>query len=125
VNGKYEVIVEGHFSSAHNLRGYEGDCEKLHGHNWRVELSVAGNELDHIGLLVDFRAVKKVLREILDSLDHCYLNEVGEFVEKNPSTENIANYIARKVTEQLPSNVHVAFVRVWEGLATRATFYPE
>lgn len=118
-------MVEGHFSSAHALRGYNGDCEKLHGHNWRVEVAVQGRELDATGLLVDFRSLKRIVREILDGLDHCYLNEHPEFSRRNASTENIAAYVAEKVAGGLPSNVTVSWVRVWEGPATRSVFYPD
>ena len=125
MKGRYEIVVETYFSSAHNLRGYEGDCERLHGHNWRVEVAVEGKKLDSIGLLVDFRALKKLVRSVVDSLDHTYLNEHPVFTKMNPSTENLGRFIAEQVAKGLPKNVRVSWVRVWEGPATRATFFPD
>jgi len=125
MKGRYEVVVEAYFSSAHNLRGYDGDCERLHGHNWRVEVAVQGKKLDDIGLLVDFRALKKLVRGVVDGLDHTYLNEHPVFRKMNPSTENLGRFIAEQVSKGLPRNVQISWVRVWEGPATRATFFPD
>ena len=124
MNGRWEIIVEEYFSSAHSLRGYDGACERLHGHNWRVEVSVTGNTLDDTGLLVDFRILKKLLRSMLGELDHRYLNEHHYFAEVNPSAENIAVFMAERMAESLPENVRVSWVRVWEGRATRAVYFP-
>ena len=90
----YILTVEDHFSSAHQLRGYQGKCENIHGHNWRVVLKVKGSELNDIGLLIDFHELKSILKDILNQLDHCNLNEVEPFDKINPSSENIAQYIS-------------------------------
>ncbi|MDR2367366.1 MAG: 6-carboxytetrahydropterin synthase QueD [Deltaproteobacteria bacterium] len=89
----YELKVTSHFAAAHNLREFYGRCENLHGHNWFVEAVVRAKGLDDIGLAMDFGVVKKRLNEVLDELDHKYLNELGEFKVKNPSSENIARFI--------------------------------
>jgi 6-pyruvoyltetrahydropterin/6-carboxytetrahydropterin synthase len=123
----YEVSVQGHFSAAHNLRGYRGDCERLHGHNWRVRATVAAARLDAQGLAVDFRALKRALAKILAALDHRYLNrDVPDFADGglNPTTENLAAWIAGKLSapRALPKGVAVARVTVWESPGCSATF---
>ncbi|MFH1146101.1 MAG: 6-carboxytetrahydropterin synthase QueD [Pseudomonadota bacterium] len=89
----YEIFVRSQFSAAHYLRNYPGNCERPHGHNWTVEVSVRSSGLDDLGMAVDFRVVKKSLREVLSELDHTDLNELEYFREKNPSSESIAAYI--------------------------------
>jgi 6-pyruvoyltetrahydropterin/6-carboxytetrahydropterin synthase len=123
----YEVSVQGHFSAAHNLRGYRGDCERLHGHNWRVRVAVAAGRLDRQGLAVDFRELKRALAAVLGELDHRYLNrDVRDFADGglNPSTENLAGWIAGRLSAPrlLPKGVLVARVTVWESPGCSATF---
>ncbi|MFQ5330346.1 MAG: 6-carboxytetrahydropterin synthase QueD, partial [Thermodesulfobacteriota bacterium] len=97
----YELKVVSEFASAHKLRGYDGECEKLHGHNWRVEAVVTVDLLDPVGLAVDFKDLKKLLNGILDGLDHCYLNELEPFQSENPSSENLARFIYRELQERV------------------------
>lgn len=97
----FELTVRDEFSAAHQLRGYEGACEKLHGHNWRVEVAVRGERLNEIGILLDFKELKAHLREILSELDHRNLNEHPAFLQKNPSSENLARYIFERLSERL------------------------
>jgi len=111
----YELVVESEFSAAHRLRGYQGECEKLHGHNWRVELVVNGRELNSIGVLVDFRDLKRILTEVISELDHQYLNDLEAFREQNPTTENLARVVYRAVAERLPPGLRVSSVAVWES----------
>lgn len=124
----YILTVEGSFSSAHQLRGYKGKCENLHGHNWKVVLSVRGEKLDEIGLLVDFNELKSILRGILDELDHKNINEVPYFTGHNPSSENIARFIAVQFTSGLETrnhaNVILDSVTVWESETSRCTYVP-
>ncbi|MFA4989020.1 MAG: 6-carboxytetrahydropterin synthase QueD, partial [Candidatus Omnitrophota bacterium] len=89
----YTLKVESSFSSAHNLRGYKGKCEELHGHNWRVEISVRSRDLDGTGMLLDFKYLKKKLNNVLDRMDHQYLNKLDHFKKVNPTSENIARYV--------------------------------
>lgn len=108
----YSIKADANFSAAHNLRGYKGRCEELHGHNWKVEVECAGRKLDKAGMLLDFRAVKEKLNIVLDRLDHKYLNEFDYFRKVNPTSENIAKFIYDSLKEKMPS---LKSVRVWES----------
>ncbi len=113
----FELKVKSKFSSAHFLREYNGKCENLHGHNWKVEVVICGNDLNNIGLLVDFKELKEKLNHILNELDHYLLNEKEFFIKLNPSCENISFYIYKKLNESLSLNnnrVKVKRVNVWE-----------
>lgn len=122
----YILTIEDHFSSAHQLRGYRGKCENIHGHNWKVELNVQGEKLNELGLLIDFHDLKDILKKITGYLDHKNLNEVEPFNRINPSSENIAEYIAleaqKEITEINP-DLRVESVTVWESESSRCTFY--
>jgi 6-pyruvoyltetrahydropterin/6-carboxytetrahydropterin synthase len=125
---RYELTVEDYFSSAHQLRGYMGKCENIHGHNWKVRLHVTGEKLDSIGMLVDFTELKKMLKEITSYLDHVNLNEISPFNEINPSSENIAEYICgsiQKGLNSLATDAKVSSVTVWESSTSSCTFYPD
>ena len=97
----YEVSVDETFAAAHNLRGYKGKCEDLHGHNYKVRVTLAGKEVDSVGLLYDFVHLKQVIQSVIRSLDHKYLNELSPFDVVNPSAENIARYIYDQTAKQL------------------------
>ncbi|MCX5703560.1 MAG: 6-carboxytetrahydropterin synthase QueD [Candidatus Omnitrophica bacterium] len=118
----YSIKVEADFSSAHNLRGYKGKCEALHGHNWKVEAVVAGVQLDKAGMLLDFKNLELRLNRILDRLDHKYLNNIPYFKKVNPTSENIARYIYDNLKRQVPA---LASVTVWESEKSCATYYEE
>ena len=122
----YKISVEDSFSAAHRLSGYKGKCEKLHGHNWRVRLSVAGNELDSNGLLFDFSGLKKLLGNILSKLDHEDLSLVAPFNKINPSAENIARHIFDRAAAVLRSKkytrLRIEAVSVWESDKSRADY---
>ena len=89
----FEVSVEETFSSGHALRGYKGKCENVHGHNYRVRVTLAGPQLNPVGLLVDFAELKRVLRGIIAGIDHQFLNDLEPFRTVNPSAENLAKYL--------------------------------
>lgn len=93
----YEIFIETHFSAAHCLRGYDGDCAKLHGHNWIIEVHVLCKELNSIGIGIDFKDIKKLVKNILSKLDHSNLNELPEFTDVNPSSENISVYVYKQL----------------------------
>lgn len=120
----YELFVQGEFSAAHNLRAYQGKCEHLHGHNWQVDLRLAGEEVGEDGMLLDFRDAREILRDVLDRFDHAYLNEVSPFDRLNPSSENLARVIAEAVVQRLPAHVRVAAVTAWESDRCGATWRP-
>ena len=111
----YELTVEFEFSAAHRLREYHGACEKLHGHNWRVELVVCGEKLDKLGMLMDFRQLKEALKNVLERFDHVFLNELPDFAEQNPTTENLARIIFEECGRFMPQNVRVRQASVWES----------
>jgi len=119
----YEVMVEGSFSAAHNLRGYRKKCEKLHGHNWKVRVGIRGEKLDKYGMLIDFRDVRDYLEKIMEKLDHKYLNEISPFKVTNPTSENIARFIYNDLRFHLKgSQYRVSKVTVWESDTTSATY---
>ena len=114
--GIHELVVDTDFAAAHLLREYEGKCEALHGHNWKVQVRLRSNELDKLGMVMDFKDVKRLLAAVLSELDHHYINEdVPYFAETNPTTENLSVYVFRKIREQLPDRVSVAEVTIWES----------
>lgn len=118
----YELTVNSTFAAAHNLRDYCGECENLHGHNWRVEVVVGSDELDDLGMVMDFRDLKKAMAGVLGELDHGYINEVPPFDELNPTTENISRHIAARLGGLLPGHVKVRRVSCWESERCAATY---
>lgn len=118
----YILEIEDFFSAAHQLRAYRGKCENLHGHNWRVRITVEGEELLPSGMLIDFADLKKMTKEALETLDHRFLNELPAFTQNNPTTENIARYIYEAVAARLPANVRMGQVTAWESEKSRATY---
>jgi 6-pyruvoyltetrahydropterin/6-carboxytetrahydropterin synthase len=119
----YHLTVHSHFAAAHNLLNYQGDCENLHGHNWKVEVTVGAHQLDRSGLGVDFKVLKRETKKILGQLDHTYLNQLPDFHEISPSSENIARYLFEKLAAVLnDGNVRVEKVNVWESDYACASF---
>ena len=106
----YEVSIEAGFSAAHSLRNYGGECEKLHGHNWKVRVTVSSAKPDDEGLVMDFKKLKDITNKFIERFDHVNLNELSEFKDENPTTENIA----RIVFEWLEAAVNGKSVRVKE-----------
>ena len=103
------------FASAHSLRDYPGDCARLHGHNWQVEVSVESEVLNDLGIAIDFREIKKQTKAVVKRLDHQYLNEIPPFDELNPTAENIAKYFYDEVAKLINNpDVRVCEVIIWE-----------
>ncbi len=100
----FDVFTSTHFSSGHHLRNYPGNCEKPHGHNWKVEVTVRATELDALGMAVDFRVVKNAVKTVVDDLDHRDLNEHPAFKDRNPSSENIAVHIFASLKKLLTAD---------------------
>jgi len=119
----YELVVHTHFSSAHSLRGYEGNCEELHGHNWKVGVQIAAEKLDNLGMVIDFKVLKNNLYHIIQRLDHKHLNIIPPFDTLNPSSENIAFYIFQELKKLFThERVIVAKVTVWESDDSSASY---
>jgi 6-pyruvoyltetrahydropterin/6-carboxytetrahydropterin synthase len=114
----YYIGIITSFSSSHQLRGYNGNCERLHGHNWKVEVIVKGEKLNPIGILIDFRELRKMVNSIISRLDHNHLNEIFPFTEENPSSENIARYIYTELEKELHkegyNNIYIHRVKIYE-----------
>ncbi len=122
----FELMVETHFSSAHQLRGYKGEYEKLHGHNYKVQVFVIAERLNEIDIAIDFHELKKLAGEVIAPLDHVFLNEIFPFTEKNPSSENIAKWIYDSLRKKLNNdNIHLSAVTVWESETSSATYFED
>ena len=119
----FELMVEDTFASAHQLIGYEGACENIHGHTWKVQVFVKGEKLNRIGLLFDFKEAKRILKDIIAQLDHKNLNEI-KLLEKgqNPTAENLSKMIFGLFGKELPDGVNLSKVTVWESGSTCATY---
>lgn len=121
----YEVTIIKSFSAAHLLADIGGKCEGLHGHNFKVETTVAADHLDSNGLLIDFRFLKKILSEILEDIDHKHLNALTDFAGINPSAENIAKYIFEKMDARVKTaGVNMVRVKIWESENAAVTYLP-
>jgi len=119
----YALKIISTFAAAHQLREYAGKCEKMHGHNWKVEVCVKGEEPGNDGLLVDFGIIKERTRHVIDTLDHEFLNELEPFKTLNPSSENIARHIFESLALELNSDiVKVSKVSVWESDTACASY---
>ncbi|NTV28567.1 MAG: 6-carboxytetrahydropterin synthase QueD [Candidatus Omnitrophica bacterium] len=118
----FELTVRSDFSSAHFLRDYEGKCRNLHGHTWQVAVTVAGNELNAIGVMADFVGLKQHLNSILVRLDHTCLNDQEFFKVNNPTAENLARFIFQEY-RQLIAPLRLVKVQVWESDRTDVVYY--
>ncbi len=124
----FQVSVDEGFSAGHALRGYRGKCENTHGHNYKVRVTLEGAQLDSIGLLCDFLHLKKIIRDVIQSLDHQFLNDLPPFAQVNPSAENVAKYFFDQATKEiaaLPAGARITAVTVWETDVTSATYWPD
>jgi 6-pyruvoyltetrahydropterin/6-carboxytetrahydropterin synthase len=119
----YEVTIKKSFSAAHLLKEIGGKCEELHGHNFLVEVSVVSESLNSEGLLIDFRVVKRWTDEVLEQLDHKYLNEIEYFRNINPSSEQLARFLYDRISEKSQqTNVTLSRVTVWESENSRVSY---
>ncbi|MBM4129286.1 MAG: 6-carboxytetrahydropterin synthase QueD [Nitrospira sp.] len=122
----FELAVETYFSAAHQLRGYKGKCEHLHGHNWKVQVTVIADRLNEIEIAIDFQELRRLTDEVVAPLDHSILNEIFPFTEKNPSSENIAKWIYDTLKKKINSDtIHLSAVTVWESETSSATYYED
>ena len=122
----FEIEIERCFSAAHQLRGYNGNCSNLHGHNYRVTVTVRSNELDRIGIALDFRKLKQELYSLLEEYDHRNLSELPEFQELNPTSEVLARTIYRRMGEKMNGGpIRVWKVRVGESDSSAVTYFED
>ena len=120
----YVLTVRDHFDAAHSLRGYDGECQRLHGHTWDVEVTVEGTELDSIGIVYDFKTLKDDLRSVLDAYDHQHVNEVPPFDTMNATAENLARVVYERLAATVGSAVKVTEIAVWESPIARLIYRP-
>ena len=120
----YRIMVLSHFSGAHRLRHLHGKCEELHGHNWKIEISVVSNRLNKEGVVIDFNILKQKMEKVLKTLDHTFLNNLPYFSGREPSSENIAKYIFDRLKAEL-KGYHAVLkeVTAWESETSCATYF--
>jgi 6-pyruvoyltetrahydropterin/6-carboxytetrahydropterin synthase len=124
--GVYEIYVKDHFSAAHVLKGYDGNCSNIHGHNWEVETFIEFRKLNQLGFGIDFMDVKKVVQDILKKLDHTNLNEIVEFSGVNPTSENISKFLYTELARRLNTEfVKVTRVMVMESPGCGSSYWEE
>lgn len=122
----YELKIITQFAAAHHLRAFKGKCEQLHGHNWKVEVYLRASQPDQTGLVKDFGEIKAVTREVLQRLDHTYLNDQAYFQQENPSSENIARYLFGELSRLLnDSRTRISKIAVWESDSACAAYWEE
>ncbi len=120
----YRLKILSGFDAAHQLRGYKGKCENLHGHNWKVEVNVLSESLNEIGIAIDFKELRRITKEVLSLLDHSFLNQIPPFDKINPSSENIAQWLYSELKEKLQNYpVVLESVTVWESDYAAATYF--
>ena len=125
----FEVTVEQTFAAGHALREYKGKCENVHGHNYKVQITVEGERLNRIGLLVDFVELKRVVREVVDRLDHQFINDLEPFTVINPSAENMAKYFYDEVSKKMDGTsgetaTRISQIKIWETDTSIAVYRP-
>jgi 6-pyruvoyltetrahydropterin/6-carboxytetrahydropterin synthase len=121
----YELTVRDHFDAAHSLRGYPGECRRLHGHTWDVEVTVAGTSLDGIGIVYDFKQLKDDLHAVLADYDHVFLDEVPPFDTMNATAENLARVVWERLSATVGGEVAVRDVSVWESPIAKVVYRPD
>ena len=120
----FELSGQSSFAAAHRLRNYKGKCEALHGHNWKVVITVQAKALNDIGLAIDFQELKTILNRALQPLDHACLNDIPPFTELNPSSENIARFLFGLLGRELQQTpVTLKKVSVWESENSGAAYF--
>lgn len=119
----YELKIITQFGAAHQLKDTGGECENLHGHNWKIEVYVKGERLDKNGLLIDFKVLKQETKKVIDKLDHKYLNELDWFKDMNPTSENISRLLYDLVGQKINTpDIKVSRVTTWESDTACATY---
>lgn len=122
----HTVFKDFQFAAAHAIRGHTRGCENLHGHNYRVRVHVAAEELDELGMVLDFADLKEVVQEVLGPFDHRVINDIPPFDRRNTTAELLAEYVYQEVGRRLAATerVRVARVEVWENDTACAVYEP-
>lgn len=121
----YEIFIDDSFAAAHQIREYNGDCENMHGHNWKVKVVVKVQELDKLGLGIDFRLLKTKLKEVLELVDHKNLSQISPFNKINPTSENLAKFIYDKISDKIDNKyIKVSRIEVHESEKSGVIYYP-
>lgn len=122
----HDIFIKTHFSGGHHLRDYPGNCERPHGHNWKVKVTVRATELDALGMGIDFKSLKEIVNKVIDKLDHSDLNDHPAFMDINPSSEHIAMYIFSELKDELQTDSYGLFsVTVRETDSSGVIYYGE
>lgn len=121
----FEITVEGWFAAAHQLRLLDGSLEPLHGHNWRVRVTLAGPKLDEMGVLADFTRIQPRLAELLADMHDRFLNEFPALSGKNPSAEAVAMHVAEGMRPHVPPGVALRCVEIEEAPGCVARYLPD
>lgn len=111
----YRTFIETHFSAAHQLHGYPGHCGRLHGHTWKIRVEVETDQIDGIGISIDFKQLKEITESVLEPLDHHHINTAPPFDKENPTAENLSRYLYHEIQKRLPSHIRMVQVVVWES----------
>jgi len=120
----YDIFIKTHFAGAHHLRNYPGNCEKPHGHNWKIKVTVRASKVDKLGMGIDFKVLKKIVNIAVDDLDHSDLNEHPSFIDRNPSSEHIAAHLYDTLKNDLQHDrYHLHCVEVWETDTSGLIYY--
>lgn len=123
---KYTVKIVTDFAAAHSLRGYAGDCARVHGHNWKIEVTASASKLDDVGMSIDFKDLKAATKQVLDKLDHYNLNDIPPFDKINPTAENLSQYLYSELSQRLNNDrVQVQSITVWETERACVTYNEE
>jgi 6-pyruvoyltetrahydropterin/6-carboxytetrahydropterin synthase len=121
----YELTILSEFEAAHLIPDYPGKCCRLHGHNWKIEVALAGAELNKLGMVMDFKDLKAEVNKVVDRLDHNYLNELDDFKNNAPTAENIARYIYEELAAKsaFPANIRLEYVKIWESPRSAVKYF--
>ncbi|MEG0015077.1 MAG: 6-carboxytetrahydropterin synthase QueD [Gordonibacter sp.] len=122
--GHYELLVQDHFDAAHALPGYDGPCQYLHGHTWDVEVVVIGQHLDEVGMLYDFKDIKRDLHAVLENFDHRCINDVPPFDVISPTAEHLSRVVFYELEKTLPAHISLKEVGIWESPLAKVTYRP-
>ncbi len=110
----YQLAIDLMISASHRLRNYEGPCQRVHGHNWKIQVVVKGDQLNETGMVIDFKELSDLAWEVVGRFDHQMLNEIPPFDRLNPTAENMARYFFQEIGKKLPDGVKMQAIRLWE-----------